>query len=365
MNSHPILSSPEVAKADAEPPSKQEGPARPLGAPTALPDQDRPIMSLEQRIGNAENGLFAGVDADVDEFFLELARTGLRVRVLSSGSGPALVLLHGVSLSAAIWAPLFTALSGRRLLAVDLPGHGLSDPVSYRRGEVREHACRLIDDILDALGLDQVPVVGHSLGGMFALWHVATGAERISGLVAIGEPAVALPGVRVRMPLSLLTVPGLGVAILRSPTPRPVYRRLLAQGLGSAELAAAPDSLIEALFLSARRPENARTVGSLMHAIDRFRRPRAESVLTSTELAAISTPTIFIMGSDDPYLSPQRARPSIDQIPTATLHEVPAGHAPWLVNPEHTAELIATHPQLNPSLDKNTATVRTGVSQQE
>jgi len=101
MNSHPILSSPEVAKADAEPPSKQEGPARPLGAPTALPDQDRPIMSLEQRIGNAENGLFAGVDADVDEFFLELARTGLRVRVLSSGSGPALVLLHGVSLSAA------------------------------------------------------------------------------------------------------------------------------------------------------------------------------------------------------------------------------------------------------------------------
>jgi hypothetical protein len=57
-------------------------------------------MSLEQRIRNAENGLFAAVDADVDEFFLELARTGLRVRVLSSGSGPALVLLHGGARSA-------------------------------------------------------------------------------------------------------------------------------------------------------------------------------------------------------------------------------------------------------------------------
>ena len=175
---------------------------------------------------------------------------------------------------------------------------------------MREQARRLIEDILDALGLDEVPVIGHSLGGMFALWHVASGSGRISEVVAIGEPAVALPGVRVHMPLSLLTVRGLGVAVLRSPSPRGVYRTLPAQGQGSAEVAAAPDSLIEALRLSVRRPENARTVASLMHAIDRFRRPRPESVLTSAELAAITTPTIFILGSDDPYLSIERARPA-------------------------------------------------------
>jgi pimeloyl-ACP methyl ester carboxylesterase len=305
-------------------------------------------MTLEQRIRDAETGLFAAVGAEVNESCLELARTGLRVRVLSHGSGPPLLLLHGVSLSAAVWAPLFSALPGWRLLAVDLPGHGLSDPVMYRRGHVREHARRLIDDILDALELDRVPVAGHSLGGMFALWHVAGGSERISRLVAIGEPAVALPGVRVRMPLSLLTVRGLGVAVLRWPNPRPVYRRLLAQGLGSAEVAGAPEPLFEAVRLSARRPGNARTVASLMHAIDRFRRPRAESVLSNAELAAIPTPTIFILGSDDPYLSPDRARGSIEQIPAATLYEVPAGHAPWLVNAEHTAKLIATNSSLNP-----------------
>ena len=100
-------------------------------------------------------------------------------------------MLHGVSESAAISA-LFTELSHFRLLAVDLPGHGLSDPVAFRRGQVREHARRLIEDILDALGLDQVPVIGHSLGGMFALWHTAAGSRRISEVVAIGEPAVAL-----------------------------------------------------------------------------------------------------------------------------------------------------------------------------
>jgi pimeloyl-ACP methyl ester carboxylesterase len=300
-------------------------------------------MTLEQRIRQAEADLFAAAGVEVDEVFLPLAKTGLRVRLLSHGTGPPVVLLHGVSLSAAAWVPLFRALSGRRLLAVDLPGHGLSDPTVYRRDHVREHARQLIDDILDALELDQAPVVGHSLGGMFALWHAATGAQRISRLVAIGDPAVALPGTRVRMPLSLLTVRGLGIAVLRSPSPRFIYRRLLAQGLGSAEVAATPDSLFEALRLSTRRPQNARTVASLMHAIDRFRRPRAESVLTRAELAAIATRTMFIWGSEDPYLSPERARPSIEQIPTAGLHVLPAGHGPWLVNPERAAELIQTH----------------------
>jgi pimeloyl-ACP methyl ester carboxylesterase len=203
--------------------------------------QARAAGNLEQRIREAERNLFAAVGADVDEFFVELEQTGLRVRVLSHGRGRAVVLLHGVSESAAIWAPLFTKLRHFRLLAVDLPGHGLSDPISFRRGQIREHARQLIDDILDALGLD---------------------------VVAIVEAAVALSGVRVRLPLSLLTVRGLGAAVLRSPSPRRIHRSLLSQGLGSAEVAAAPDSLIEPLRLSVRRPGNARTVASLMHAID-------------------------------------------------------------------------------------------------
>jgi pimeloyl-ACP methyl ester carboxylesterase len=300
-------------------------------------------MTLEGRIHQVEADLFRTIGAEVEESFLDLANTCVRVRLLAVGSGPPLVLLHGVSLSAAAWAPLFTALTGHRLLAVDLPGHGLSDPVIYRRAQVRQHARELIDDILDALELDQAPVLAHSLGGMFALWHASAGTQRISSLVAIGEPAVALPGAHVRMPLSPLTVPGLGVAILRSPSPRRVYRRVLAQGLGAAEVAAAPDSLIDALRLSARRPGNARTVNSLMHAIDHFRRPRTESVLTIPELAAITTPTTFIWGTDDPYLSADRARPSIDQIPHATLHEIPGGHGPWLTDTKRTADLIQTH----------------------
>jgi pimeloyl-ACP methyl ester carboxylesterase len=80
-----------------------------------------------------------------------------------------------------------------------------------------------------------------------------------------------------------------------------------------------------------------------MHAIDHFRRPRAQSVLTTSELAAIAMPTMFVWGTDAPYLSAERARPSIDQIPQATLHEVPGGHGPWLVDPKQSADLIRSH----------------------
>jgi pimeloyl-ACP methyl ester carboxylesterase len=57
-------------------------------------------------------------------------------------------------------------------------------------------------------------------------------------------------------------------------------------------------------------------------------------------------PTIFILGSDDPYLSVEQARPSIDQIQDATLYEVPGGHAPWLIDPQRAAELITTRSPL-------------------
>jgi pimeloyl-ACP methyl ester carboxylesterase len=80
-----------------------------------------------------------------------------------------------------------------------------------------------------------------------------------------------------------------------------------------------------------------------MHAIDHFRRPRTESVLTTPELRAIAVPTMFIWGAAAPYLSAAHARPSIDEIPGATLHQVPGGHGPWLVDRPRCTALIRAH----------------------
>ena len=187
-------------------------------------------MKLDRRIQEAETRLFARSGLQPQESFLDLTAARVRLRVLGVGAGPPLVMLHGVSLAAAVWAPWLADLAGYRADLVELPGHGLSGPVAYRPGAVRDHTLRLMDDLFQALGLTTAPVVGHSLGGMFALWYAAARPGRIASLVAIGDPAVALPGATVRMPLSLMTVPR-WQAVLRTPMPRPVYRRLLGQGL--------------------------------------------------------------------------------------------------------------------------------------
>jgi pimeloyl-ACP methyl ester carboxylesterase len=300
-------------------------------------------MKLDHAIRDAETRLFARTGLQPEESYLDLASAKVRLRVLSVGTGPPLVMLHGVTLAAAVWAPLLAELGGYRAYLVELPGHGLSGPVAYRPGAVRDHTLRLMDDLFDALGLAAAPVVAHSLGGMFALWYAAARPGRIASLVAVGDPAVALPGVTVRMPLSLLTVPVLGEAVLRTPTPRPLYRRLLGQGLSPAATAAASAELLDVRRFAARRSGNAQTVASLMHAIDRFRSPRADSVMTDSELRRISAPTMFCWGTDDPFLGPARAHPAIATIPRAVLHEVPGGHGPWLEDPAGCAKLVTSH----------------------
>jgi pimeloyl-ACP methyl ester carboxylesterase len=300
-------------------------------------------MTLERRIRDAEKSLFDAFGIAPDQSHIRLRQSGARLRVLTIGSGPPLMLLHGVSLSAAAWAPLLRELPGFRLHAVDLPGHGLSDPFPYARGRVRQASVSLLDDLCEALATEPMPVVGHSLGAMFALWQAAERPGRISSLVVVGDPAVALPGVTVRMPLSLMTVPVLGPAVLRTPCPSGTYRRLLGMGLGRAAATSAPGDLVDALRLSARRADNARTVGALMHAINGFRRPRPESVMRTDELARITTPTLFWWGEQDPYLSPEHARSLIEHMPSATLQVVTGGHAPWLEDPVGCARAITRH----------------------
>jgi pimeloyl-ACP methyl ester carboxylesterase len=298
-------------------------------------------MPHEQRVRAAERRLFESAGLTAGETFIEAA--GAPVRVLSIGDGPGLVMLHGVSLAAAVWAPWLTAFAGYRVHLADLPGHGLSGAVDYRPGMVREHAVTLVDDLLDALGLDCAPVIGHSLGGMFALWHAVARPGRIGSLALTGAPAVALPGAVARMPLALMTVPVLGPAVLRSPAPRPVYRVLFAQGMSQAAAAAAPGDLLDALRFAVRRPASARSIGAVMHALNRFRQPRPGSTLTEDELRGIAVPVLFCWGSGDPFLPAAAGRPWAELLPAATFREVAGGHGPWLDDPAGCAGLVTRH----------------------
>ncbi|MEZ5225238.1 MAG: alpha/beta fold hydrolase [Acidimicrobiales bacterium] len=109
----------------------------------------------------------------------------MRVNVTTAGSGPPIVLLHGIGSSSATWATGMSLLQDRyTVAAIDLMGHGASpvpdDPAEYTRD-------RALDDIDELLATFDEPavLVGHSLGGYLALAHAATRPGVARGVVVL------------------------------------------------------------------------------------------------------------------------------------------------------------------------------------
>lgn len=110
----------------------------------------------------------------------------------SGDDGPALLLLHAASRSLADWDAVVPHLgTGHRVLAVDLPGHGLSAASSWSFDAVLDD----LDETLTALRIaGPVVPVGHSLGGMVAASYAAGRPGRVLGAVNLdgfwwGTPA--------------------------------------------------------------------------------------------------------------------------------------------------------------------------------
>lgn len=105
--------------------------------------------------------------ADVRRLDIETSDGGT-LHVVERGEGPPIVLLHGVTLQAAVWAYQLRDLADRhRVIAVDLRGHGRSEP--GRRGMTIAAMADDLADLLEALDLREATVVGHSMGGMTVL----------------------------------------------------------------------------------------------------------------------------------------------------------------------------------------------------
>lgn len=104
-----------------------------------------------------------------------------QIHFREAGSGPVLLLLHSNGHSGRQFEPLMRLLSDRfRVIAWDQPGHGDSDPVT-RHLSVADFAGAVIG-FLDAMGLDQVSVLGNSIGGAIAAELGGTHPDRIDRL---------------------------------------------------------------------------------------------------------------------------------------------------------------------------------------
>ena len=148
----------------------------------------------------------AGLEALLAQRFAQrtLVLNDSRQAIRETGSGPAVVLLHGIGSGAGSWLEVALQLGQcARVMAWDAPGYGDSTPLPALAPKAEDYAERLLKT-LDALGIDRCLLVGHSLGAITASAFARLYPQRVCRLVLIspargyGDPAREIQRQQVR-----------------------------------------------------------------------------------------------------------------------------------------------------------------------
>lgn len=253
------------------------------------------------------------------------------------GSGPALLLLHGIGDSSAAWAPLMPALAERfTVVAPDLLGHGASDKpradysvAAYANG---------VRDLLDVLGIERATVVGHSLGGGVAAQACYQYPHRFERLVLVSTGGV---GREVAPALRLLSAPyaELALPVTRLPGARLVARAVaevarrtpLALGRDADELLRVFDGLPSG-------PARSSFTRTLRSVVDW--RGQLVTMLDRCYLAE-DMPTLLVWGDRDGVIPVAHAHRAHAAMPASRLEIVAgAGHFPHHADPDRFVRML-------------------------
>src|SRR5262245_14188430 len=155
---------------------------------------------------------------------------GYRRAFRVAGSGPALLLIHGIGDNSTTWHSVHSKLAQRfTVIAPDLLGHGQSDKpradysvAAYANG---------MRDLLSVLEVDKVTVVGHSLGGGVAMQFVYQYPQLVERLILVGAGGVT-KDVNVALRAASLPLGGEALALLRLPLVLPALQ-VAGRALGS------------------------------------------------------------------------------------------------------------------------------------
>ena len=267
----------------------------------------------------------------------ELTLHGDCVRYLQVGSGPAVVLIHGITSSSDTWAPAMRELArDHTVIAPDLLGHGGS---AKPRGDYSLGAnASGVRDLLAALGHDRATVVGHSLGGGIALQFAYQFPERIERLVLVSSGGL---GREVNLLLRAAALPGAEFVLpLLAP-------RLLGRGMGVAGragarlgLRAGPD--VGELVKGFSSLGDASTRAAFLHTLRAVVDTGGQRVSSHERLyLAAALPTLLVWGERDPIIPADHGRDAHATMPGSRLELFPAaGHFPQLQDPARFATVL-------------------------
>lgn len=265
-----------------------------------------------------------GVEAE--SRFVDVPSVGGLAHALIVGQGRPVVMVSGIGTPGAMWAPLMPELDGLRLIAVDLPGYGLTDTTPRFADDIRQSAVRFLTGVLDGFELDQAAFVANSLGSLWCSWLALDRPKRVRALVHVGCPAL-LFDTSAPLPMRLLSVPPLGRLLTRLQPPSPSQIAQLSKMVKEYPLV---PELVDLLVATERLPGYRETFLSTLHTLLRLGGSRPELRLTAEHLARIDQPTLLVWGENDPFGSRAVGERMVAAMPAAEFHVVGGGHAPWL-----------------------------------
>jgi pimeloyl-ACP methyl ester carboxylesterase len=239
---------------------------------------------------------------------LQIGDRLLRIRDEGEGAKTPVCFVHGAGSSSVVWMDAVRRIAPRRrVIAVDLPGHGQSDrwhpPSEVSIAMYRD----AVGTLCAELKIPKIIVAGHSMGGLVALSVAATWPERVAGLVLIGSGAK-------------LGVSDKGVHMIHD------------------DFAAHQERILRVAWSPATPKEIVERWGGISFT--------AEQEITEADyrsiqrfdgndlLSRIKTPTLVIGGADD-LMTPPKLSHALGVIPGSVVKILPhAGHMMMLEQPE-------------------------------
>jgi pimeloyl-ACP methyl ester carboxylesterase len=226
---------------------------------------------------------------------------------------PTVVFIHGVLNDHSVWIlqSRYLAHHGWNVLAIDLPGHcksGGEPPASV------EDASAAIVALLDAAGVKQAALVGHSFGSLIALETAARAPERVSHLVLVGT---AFP-MRV------------SPALLESSVSAPFKAIDMVNTFSHSTLAPPPSALGPGTWLYGGSKALMRRVLASNSKVNVFFTGfKACDSYADGEaaMAQVQCPTLFVLGSQDQMTPPKAAQSLISKTKSPKVVKLPAGHS--------------------------------------
>jgi pimeloyl-ACP methyl ester carboxylesterase len=253
-----------------------------------------------------------------------------------AGTGPAVLLIHGLGGTRSTWRHLMPGLARTHtVIAPDLPGHGLSDPPAgdYSLGA---HACAM-RDLLLTLGYPRASIVGHSLGGGVALQTAYQFPERTERVVLICSGVL---GAEVTPILRAATLPGADAVVAGLSTiPAALTQRLfgvLPALIGHSDAHVLAD-VLRGLTDDQQRRAFLRTARTVIDW-------RGQTVSAGRQLGLLSdVPLLVAWGANDKTIPPQHHHALAGRVRHAVTVEIAdAAHYPHETAPTQLLSALQT-----------------------